>query len=35
MVPVEAVKVSPLGSVPLVIDHVYAVVPPVAPSEAL
>ena len=30
MIPVVAVRVSPAGSVPAVIDHVYAGVPPVA-----
>jgi hypothetical protein len=35
MTPVEAFRLSPLGSVPLVTDHEYAVVPPVAASGAL
>jgi hypothetical protein len=30
MVPVEALRLSPLGSEPDEIDHVYGVVPPVA-----
>jgi hypothetical protein len=30
MMPVEGARVSPAGSVPLVNDHVYGVVPPMA-----
>ena len=33
MVPVEEFKLRPGGSVPELIDHVYAVVPPVACSD--
>ena len=33
IVPVEEFKVRPGGSVPELIDHVYAVVPPVADSD--
>ena len=35
MAPVEAFKFKPAGKVPLVMDHVYGVVPPVAVSVAL
>jgi hypothetical protein len=33
--PVDAFNVTPAGKLPLVIDHVYGVVPPVAASVAL
>ncbi len=35
MTPVAGVRVSPAGSVPLVKDQVYGVVPPDAPSVVL